>query len=31
MKRFLWELIQASLVAALFGLPFFIYLWRMTP
>lgn len=31
MKAFLWGLIQASIVAAMFGFPFFIYFWSMTP
>jgi hypothetical protein len=31
MKRFLWELIQASIVAAMFALPFALYFWGMTP
>jgi hypothetical protein len=31
MKRFLRELIQASIVAAMFALPFALYFWGMTP
>ena len=31
MKAFLWELIQASIVAAMFGFPFIFYFWSMTP
>ena len=31
MKRFLRELIQASIAAALFGLPFALYFWGMKP
>lgn len=31
MKSFLWELIQASIIAAMLGLPFALYLWNMTP
>jgi hypothetical protein len=31
MKPFLWTLTQAILGAALYGLPFVIYFWSMTP
>jgi len=31
MKRFLRDLLEASIIAAMLGLPFFIYFWNMTP
>lgn len=31
MKRFLRDLLEASIIAAMLGLPFAIYLWNMTP
>jgi hypothetical protein len=31
MKRLLIEVAQATLVAAIIGLPFAIYFWTMTP
>jgi hypothetical protein len=31
MKHFLTELAQATLAAAIIGLPFAIYFWTMTP
>jgi len=31
MKPFLWALAQATIGAALFGLPFIYYFWSMTP
>jgi len=31
MKRFLRDLLEASIIAAMLGLPLALYLWNMTP
>ena len=31
MRKLLWTLTQALIGAVLFGLPFIIYFWSMTP